>query len=174
VTGGTGDANACPDEPPISIDIDVVVDSGDWDTVAGASALVEAAAAALGREIELEPSQACVALSDDEQVEALNTNYRGKAKPTNVLSFPAAQSAHASDDVRFLGDIVLALETLRREAEEQGIPVEHHLQHLVVHGLLHLLGHDHETDAEAEVMERLEVRILAHLGIPDPYGESRT
>jgi len=173
-TVGTGDAAACPDEPPISIDIDVVLDSGDWDAVAGAVALVHSAAAALADEVDLSPSEACVALSDDAQVEALNTSFRGKAKPTNVLSFPAPQGADPGHARRFLGDIVLALETLQREAVEQGIPVEHHLQHLVVHGLLHLLGHDHERDAEADAMEALEVRILARLGIPDPYDDSST
>ncbi len=91
--------------------------------------------------------------------------------PTNVLSFPAGPGIPIDDDdPRFLGDVVLALETLQREAAEQGIPVEHHMQHLVVHGLLHLFGYDHTTDEEAQVMEGLEVGILGRLGIADPYA----
>jgi probable rRNA maturation factor len=93
------------------------------------------------------------------------------ASPTNVLSFPAGPGIPIDDDdPRFLGDVVLSLETLQREAAELGLPVEHHMQHLVVHGLLHLLGYDHTTDEEGQVMEGLEVGILGRLGIADPYA----
>ena len=125
-------------------------------------------------------------LADDALVQSLNRSYRGKDAPTNVLSFPfqAPPGAWAPDDVdddgivsamtepepRQLGDVVLAVETVTREASAQAVPPVHHLQHLVVHGLLHLMGFDHETDAQAEVMEGLEVEILAALGIGDPYA----
>ncbi len=115
-------------------------------------------------------SEACVALSSDAEVARLNATYRGKQAATNVLSFPAGPAPAGGGDVRLLGDLVLAAETVTREAAELGLPLEHHLQHLVVHGLLHLLGYDHEMDEEAETMEALEVRILARLGIDDPYA----
>jgi probable rRNA maturation factor len=168
---GGGDAHAGSDEPPLSLDIDVVHDGGDWEAVAGAETLVRTAAAALAAELPLGRSEACIALSNDAQIAELNGSYRGKPAPTNVLSFPAGFSIPIDDDdPRFLGDVVLALETLQREAAELGLPIEHHMQHLVVHGLLHLLGYDHGTDQEAQAMESLEVRILQRLGITDPYA----
>jgi probable rRNA maturation factor len=111
-----------------------------------------------------------IALTDDAAVRALNRTFRGKDEPTNVLSFPADARATPPGTPRFLGDIVLARQTVVREAREQGKSLAHHLTHLVVHGALHLLGYDHEIDAEATRMEALEVRILAGLGVPDPYG----
>jgi len=104
-----------------------------------------------------------VALADDKRVRALNARDRKKDKPTNVLSYPSGERA-------FLGDIVLARQTVWREAREQGKTPADHLAHLVVHGTLHLMGYDHETsEADAERMEALERRILAKLGIADPY-----
>jgi probable rRNA maturation factor len=169
---GSGDAPAGADpEPPLSLDIDVVHEGGDWSAVAGADDLVRAAAAALAAELDLAASEACVALSSDEQVAKLNKSYRGKAAPTNVLSFPAGPTIPIDEnEARFLGDVVLALETLQREAGDLGLPIEHHMQHLLVHGLLHLFGYDHEMDEEARAMESLEVRILKRLGIADPYA----
>jgi probable rRNA maturation factor len=99
----------------------------------------------------------------------LNAAYRGKDNPTNVLSFPAP-AGMAADGPRALGDVVLALETLLDEAAAAGIPPAHHFQHLLIHGLLHLSGYDHEADAEAERMEALETALLARLGVPDPYA----
>ena len=169
--GDGGDAHAGSEEPPLSLDIDVVHDGGDWEAVAGAEALVRAAAAALAGELGLGRSEVCVALSDDAQVAELNGSYRGNPAPTNVLSFPAGPSIPiGEDDPLFLGDVVLAFETLQREAAELGLPLEHHMQHLVVHGLLHLLGYDHGPDQEAQAMESLEVRILQRLDIADPYA----
>jgi probable rRNA maturation factor len=167
-----GDAQAGTEaEPPLSLDIDVVHDGGDWAAIAGADELVRLAAAAVAAELELVASEACVALSNDSQVAELNKSYRGKAAPTNVLSFPAGPSIPIHEnEARFLGDVVLALETLQREAGDLGLPVRHHVQHLVVHGVLHLLGYDHGTDEEARAMEGLEVRILRRLGIADPYA----
>ena len=113
-----------------------------------------------------------VLLTDDATVQNLNKRWRGKDKPTNVLSFPAPpQPAHAGA-ARPLGDVVLAYDTMLRESEEQSKPLSHHLAHLLVHGTLHLLGQDHETgEAEAEAMEALEVVVLRSLGIPDPYAD---
>jgi len=111
-----------------------------------------------------------VALADDAAVRTLNRTFRGKDKPTNVLSFPADARATSPGAPRFLGDIVLARQTVEFEARAQGKSLAEHLAHLVVHGTLHLLGHDHEIDAEAARMEALEVRILAGLGISDPYA----
>jgi probable rRNA maturation factor len=110
-----------------------------------------------------------IALADDAAVRKLNRAFRDKDKPTNVLSFPADARATPPGAPRFLGDIVLARQTVRREAREQGKALADHLKHLVVHGTLHLLGHDHETETEAARMEALEVRILSGLGVPDPY-----
>ena len=104
-----------------------------------------------------------VALADDRRVRALNAQHRNKDKPTNVLSYPSGERM-------FLGDIVLARQTVWREAKSQGKTPADHLSHLVVHGTLHLMGYDHETsEADAERMEALERRILAKLGIADPY-----
>ena len=112
-----------------------------------------------------------VLFADDAFVRDLNARWRGQDKPTNVLSFPAAAPAVTKPAVqgpRALGDIVLAFETVDREAREAGKKFDHHAAHLLVHGFLHLLGYDHETDADATVMEAREVRILESLDIPDP------
>jgi len=157
-------------EPPIGIVIDVVHDAGDWGSLDVATDAVMAAAAALAAELSSGGCEACVALSSDAEVARLNATYRGKQAATNVLSFPAARRFDPAVEVRSIGDLVLAAETVEREANELGLPHRHHLQHLVVHGLLHLLGYDHEKDDEAEEMEALEVRILARLGIDNPYA----
>ncbi len=126
----------------------------------------------------------CVALEDDESVRALNRDFRGVDRPTNVLAFAALEAADGSalavppaspDDPDAgeplaLGDVIVALETTRDEARRDGKALEDHLVHLVVHGVLHLLGHDHQADAEAERMEALETRVLAGLGIADPHA----
>ena len=102
-------------------------------------------------------------LTDDAEVRQLNARWRGKDKPTNVLSFPGG-------DPVLLGDVVLALETVKREAAEQGKRFGDHLSHLVVHGVLHLIGYDHVKTRDAAAMEALERRVLAGLGIADPYA----
>jgi probable rRNA maturation factor len=118
-----------------------------------------------------------VRLAGDAEVRSLNRAYRGKDKPTNVLSFPMVQAdliaatANSDDGEVLLGDIVLAAETCAREAAEKGLALADHAAHLTVHGTLHLLGYDHEDDAQAEAMEALERRALASLGLPDPYGD---
>jgi len=117
-------------------------------------------------------------LSDDAEVHALNQRWRGKDRPTNVLSFPMLERdcllhLPAEGPPELLGDIVLALETCKREAIEKGIPLADHAAHLIVHGLLHLAGYDHETSSEdASAMEALETKALACMGIADPYAET--
>ena len=110
-----------------------------------------------------------VVLTDDAEQRDLNREWRGIDKPTNVLSFPQIEPFGPVSGL--IGDIILARETLVREAEEQGVSFDDHFTHLVVHGFLHLLGYDHLDDAEALVMEGLETQILATLGVADPYSD---
>lgn len=150
-------------------------DAGEWTGFGDIDGHIDAARRALAQHNRfraLDHSEACVALSDDATVRRLNAQYRGKDKPTNVLSFPSL-AAHSGGDgeMRLLGDLVVAEETVLREAKEQGVPPSHHLQHLVVHGVLHLLGFDHETEADARDMEDLEVSILSSIGVANPYAD---
>jgi probable rRNA maturation factor len=162
-----------------TLTIDIAIDDDDvaaWAQIDDAEAKVLAAAATIAnaKKLKIGHAAATVVLATDSELKALNKAHRGKDKPTNVLSFPSVQIAGAvatSDAPRFLGDVILAIETLMREADDLAIAPTHHLQHLVVHGLLHLLGFDHETDAEAETMETLETALLKTLGIADPYSE---
>jgi probable rRNA maturation factor len=121
------------------------------------------------------PLAVTVVLSRDSIVRKLNRDFRGKDKPTNVLSFPAPNGVSAPPDQNLpeIGDVILAFETLTNESVTQGKPFVNHLAHLVVHGILHLLGYDHERPGQARVMERLEADILSMLGMPDPYGRGR-
>lgn len=148
--------------------IEVLVEAASWETSPpDARGLAERAAraalAAAGARGGL-----AILLADDDRLAGLNAGFRSKAGPTNVLSFPSPANPGG-----WLGDVALAFGTCRREAEAQGKRLEHHLQHLVAHGVLHLVGYDHESDAEAEAMEALEVKILAGLGAPDPYAAER-
>ena len=117
------------------------------------------------------PSEFSVVFTSDEAVAELNRAWRGKAGPTNVLSFPAAPRV-AGQGPGTLGDIVLAAGVVRAEADAQGKPLANHAVHLIIHGILHLLGHDHADDATAEAMERLEAEAMARLGLPDPYADA--
>lgn len=154
------------------------IDIEDWPEGAWEALATRAAAAAGEGEPLLASPRLAVSLlfTSDAEVHALNREWRGRDKPTNVLSFPMLErdelAALAPDGPPvMLGDIALAHETCAREAAEKGIALEHHAAHLLVHGLLHLAGHDHvDSDEEAEAMEALETRILAKLGIADPYG----
>jgi probable rRNA maturation factor len=110
-----------------------------------------------------------VIFSDDAHVRTLNAGWRGRDKPTNVLSFPAFPHGRRGEVPPMLGDVVLAAETVAAEAASEGKRLTDHVTHLIVHGVLHLIGYDHETDAEAEEMEAMERRILAGLDISDPY-----
>jgi probable rRNA maturation factor len=146
--------------------IDIEIEDVRWSqAVAGIEALARLAAeAALAGE---RGEGVTILFTDDETVRELNARFRGIDKPTNVLSFPAPANPEG-----FLGDIALAYGVCEREADEQGKPLAHHLQHLVAHGVLHLVGYDHQSDAEAEAMEALEREILSGLGVPDPYAPS--
>lgn len=155
------------------LDVDLVEDGGDWPALADIERVVQQAADAIAAWPGLISGTATVsiALSSDAEVAALNGQFRGKLKPTNVLSFPAGMGSAPG----FLGDIILGGETVAREASDQDTPFSHHVQHLIVHGVLHLLGFDHETASDAERMEALEISILAELGIANPYtGELDT
>jgi probable rRNA maturation factor len=152
--------------------IDLSVESDRWSALGDPSALVQRAADAalavappVGEEVEIS-----ILLAGDATVRELNRAWRGKDKPTNVLSFPA-NPQRGVPGPRPLGDIVLAFETVDGEAQAEGKTLADHAAHLIVHGVLHLLGCDHETDAEAEAMEALEVKALTRLGIANPYRE---
>ena len=121
----------------------------------------------------MDDAEIAVMLTDDDGIRTLNNNWRGIDKPTNVLSFPASPPAGPRgphDPPRMLGDIAIAYQTTRREADDEQKPFNHHLSHLAIHGFLHLIGYDHETDADADTMETLEREILTQLGISDPYA----
>jgi probable rRNA maturation factor len=151
--------------------IDVVIASVRWRTAPHAARLVRrtiaAAAPARARNAELS-----VILTSNRAIRALNRRWRGRNKATNVLSFPtpARMRGAPRHAPRHLGDVVIAYETVAAEARAERKPFDHHLVHLAVHGFLHLLGYDHESHPEAEAMERRERRILARLGVPDPYA----
>ncbi|WP_295492164.1 rRNA maturation RNase YbeY [Sphingorhabdus sp. EL138] len=125
------------------------------------------------------PVSVSIKLSDNAEVHALNQEWRDKNKPTNVLSFPMLDDAELEALLTgtynapeiMLGDIILAYETCAAEAAEKGIPIAYHATHLVIHGMLHLLGHDHIEEDEAELMEALEVKALASMGLPNPYTD---
>jgi probable rRNA maturation factor len=140
------------------IEIDILIEAGDWPKTSEKFVM---GALCQGLELARAEGEVSVVLADDDFVQNLNREYRGQDKPTNVLSFP--------QDPPMLGDIVLAYETVAREAAEQDKSFDQHLTHLLVHGLLHLLGFDHEVDDEAEEMEALEVQILKDMGIKNPY-----
>jgi probable rRNA maturation factor len=163
------------------IDVAVQVEApwleGDWATLA-TQAVAAALAATPHAELAATPElvEVSVRLTSDEEVHGLNRQYRGKDKPTNVLSFPMVQpdlietvSQNGDDGELLLGDIVLAHGVCAREAAEKGVALEAHATHLIVHGLLHLLGYDHQGSAEAEHMESLERDIMARLSLHDPY-----
>ena len=166
-----------PADPFNSRDIAVEIRSGGWtDEIGDAEALV-LRAANRGLDMAPEADGACelaIVLADDGFVRELNRDYRGMDKPTNVLSFACEDDPGdvvAPGAPRMLGDIIVAFETSRREAAEQGLSFSDHLSHLIVHGILHLVGYDHETDDQAAEMERREVEILSRLGIDDPYRD---
>ncbi len=156
------------------IHIDIMTEADGWPPEERLEALVRRAADAAWTHLALKPadSELSVVFTDDAAIRVLNAEWRGKDKPTNMLSFPAFPVRAGSQPGPMLGDIVIARETVEREAAAEAKPFENHLTHLVVHGFLHLLGYDHETDAEAEEMEAREREILHALAIPDPYAVS--
>lgn len=158
----------------LEVEIALAVETPGWADEAELETLVRRTVDAVVADLALrssDPTELGVTFTDDAAIRGLNAQWRGKDTPTNVLSFPAFPEG--GDAIPpMLGDIVLARETIEREAALDGKPFDHHLTHLVAHGLLHLLGYDHETDDEAEDMEGAERRILASLAIPDPYALS--
>lgn len=156
-----------PGQPAAAPEIDIQVQSQGWDAEPAAIETVRRAIAAAARH-RASHGEVSVVLTDDEAIRQLNRDWRRIDKPTNVLSFPAATPAHGAPEP-LLGDIVIAYETVARESAEEHKPFLHHLAHLAVHGFLHLMGYDHQTDSQAAAMEGLERDILADLGIADPY-----
>jgi probable rRNA maturation factor len=162
------------------IDVAIQVEPGwpkeDWQQVATRAVYAALDTSPFGwmREARF-TAEISIRLTDDDEVQALNRAYRGKDKPTNVLSFPLVQPdlfeglANSDDGEVLLGDIVLSAGVCAAEAAEKQVPVATHATHLIVHGLLHLLGYDHQGDAEAEAMEAIERSALASIGIADPY-----
>ncbi|MDP3898950.1 MAG: rRNA maturation RNase YbeY [Mesorhizobium sp.] len=157
------------------IEIDILIEAGGWPAEPVLAALCRSAIAAACAELGVESdvaSELSAVFTDDAHIRTLNAEWRGKDKPTNVLSFPAFPTAQGDALPPMLGDIVLSFETILAEAALDVKAFEHHLTHLLVHGFLHLLGYDHETPDDAEEMEAIERRILARLAIADPYAIS--
>ena len=159
--------------------VDTLIEDSRWEA-AELEGLAEAAARAALSHLGLAPDSWEISLlgCDDTRIAKLNTEFRGKSTPTNVLSWPGTERAPErpgarplppDEDDPELGDIAIAYDTCVREAEAGGVPFADHVTHLLVHGTLHLLGYDHETEADAALMEQEEIEILARLGVPDPY-----
>lgn len=160
-------------------DIQIVVEAGDWPPKRKLQALAERAVKAAVEAMAFppaslatgeKPGELSLVFTDDAGMRRLNKMWRGKDKPTNVLSFPQAGAAFSQKSGLLLGDVILAAETVAREAALALKPLEDHMAHLIIHGFLHLRGYDHQGEAEAEKMEQLERVALKRLGIPDPYA----
>lgn len=159
------------------LQIDISISDEGWSSALGDARQLCQTAAHAAFEIaapkDMIDVEVSILLSDDEQVRELNKSYRGKDKPTNVLSFASMdESDHLAPAPLLLGDVVIAFGVTVAEANDEEKTLSDHLSHLVVHGMLHLLGHDHELDEQAEQMEALEIQTLAGLGIDDPYAQT--
>jgi len=160
------------------LQIEIMIQSPKWKAKPRAPAAIRKAIRAAASATSTPDAELAIVLTNDSAIHALNRDWRGHDAPTNVLSFPAVQApARKPRALRGrpvaptpLGDIVIAYETMAREAKTEAKPFEHHLIHLAVHGFLHLLGYDHETGRDAKTMETLETDILAAIGVPDPYA----
>lgn len=155
------------------VDLQIAITSGGWPAEPEIREVATLAISAVFDETgapNSSGSELSLLFTDDRQIREINDRWRGIDKPTNVLSFPAVRSINPRDPPPVIGDVVFARQTIMREAELENKPVNHHLVHLIVHGLLHLLGYDHQKEEEAEEMESLESLILARFAIPDPYG----
>ena len=163
-----------------SISLALAVEAGDWGDAGTTEALAETALAAAVRDLtecERQPfpgfePEVSLVLADDAMMADINSQWRNQPRPTNVLSFPAFPLEPGGQPGPMLGDIILARETIEREAAELGKPVNEHITHLIVHGFLHLFGYDHIENDDAEKMEAIETRILTSLGLSDPYGDT--
>jgi probable rRNA maturation factor len=156
--------------------LEVLVVAECWQAEPDAETVIHRAISAAAEFVatDVGDTELAIMLTDDTGIRTLNNNWRGVDKPTNVLSFPALPPSGPGgpdDAPRMLGDIAIAYQTTRQEADQEQKPFDHHLSHLAVHGFLHLIGYDHEQDDDAEDMETLEREILAQLGIPDPYSD---
>jgi len=152
--------------------VEAVIEDPRWEA-AGLEDLAERAARAVLEVEGLDPSTSSISLlcCDDTRIAALNAEFRGKPKATNVLSWPAGPADRAMPgEPAHLGDLALSYDTCAREAGDAGLSLSDHAAHLLVHGVLHLLGRDHVKETEADEMERLETKILASMGVHDPYG----
>ncbi|HEY1474749.1 MAG TPA: rRNA maturation RNase YbeY [Pseudolabrys sp.] len=145
--------------------IDIQIQSPLWKAEPAAQQTVRDAVAAAAATLSTGDGEVAILLTDDEAIRALNRQWRGIDKPTNVLSFPAAKSGATT----FLGDVVIAYETLARECADEDRVFLHHLAHLTVHGFLHLIGYDHQNDSDADEMEGLESKIMMRMNLPDPW-----
>ena len=154
-----------PNRRTLTPPVDIQVQSPLWNAQPLAEQTIREAIAAAAAALSTEGGEVSIVLTDDSEMRKLNRTWRSVDKPTNVLSFPA----RTGGDAKMLGDIVVAYETLERECDEEGRQFLHHLAHLTVHGFLHLIGYDHQTDAQAYEMETLESKIMARLTMPDPY-----
>jgi probable rRNA maturation factor len=189
---------------PEPVKLEIAVRSALWRKRRGSQSIVRKAVLAAAKAASTAPAELAIVLSHDSAIKALNRDWRGKNATTNVLSFPAAPAGPSPKankiskkisnkiskksgkktspttarkfrpPIPYIGDIVIAYQTTAREAKAEGKPFSHHLAHLAVHGFLHLLGHDHENDRDAEKMESLERRILRRLAVPDPYAPQPT
>lgn len=155
------------------VEIDIVKNAGDWPDEDAIEALARTCVSEVFSTLNFAnvDSELSLVLTDDAEIRAINTQWRSIDKPTNVLSFPAFNVVVGQAPKAMLGDVILAYETILREADLEKISFNDHLSHLIIHGLLHLLGYDHENDKDAEEMESLETAILAKLEIADPYAD---
>jgi probable rRNA maturation factor len=160
------------------LDIQIAVEADGWEDETALEALAirvlgaaeKYLAGSEGQPFPTQPTEVSLVFGDDEMIREINAEWRDKDKPTNVLSFPAFPVTPGKMPGPMLGDIIIARETVEREAVELDKSFEDHLTHLMVHGFLHLLGYDHIEIDDAEKMETLETRILAELGLSDPYA----
>ena len=165
--------SAAPD-----LQIDVALQDPAWEDISGIESLVLTSVrtamdnAIRPKKIEGKKLEISILLANDDLIHILNREYREKDKPTNILTFAALDSEEPlGPDIVSLGDVVLSYQTIAREAKEQGIFLQDHITHLVVHGTLHLLGYDHKNEDDATNMETLEIRILEKLGVQNPYTQ---
>jgi probable rRNA maturation factor len=154
----------------MAVHVDIAVRSPLWGSVRGVRPMLQRAMAATAAHARVGEAELAIVLTDDAAIRTLNRRWRKRDRPTNVLSFPAPPEPAGASRRRLLGDVVIAYETTAREAAAEGKLVKNHVSHLAVHGFLHLLGYDHESEEEAQEMESLERAILSTLGIPDPFA----
>ncbi len=173
-TGAATPQNANPAKTTLPhVETGVLYQCAQWRDAGLDAALICRAAAAAVRAVSPDVDQEyelTVLLTSDSEARSLNCKWRGKDRPANVLSFPLCSKAGQCGHLRLLGDVVLAFETVAGEARDSGLPLSDHVVHLVVHGVLHLLGYDHQSEGQAVIMEDLERRVLAGLGLSDPYA----